>query len=898
VSPRPRLVARENELDRLGCRLDAALAGETAVAFVSGDAGSGKTALLEAFAASALEEHPDLVAAGARCGPGGSADPFGPLRRLAEMLFGDLDSKVAWHLAGQEAEERLQDATGLALACLKEHGPDLAGTLIPVASITRRAGLSSDGIRGWPTSQGPLSQGVLFDQLLCTLAAIARQRPLLLLLDDLHWVDDATAAFLLHLGRELSGSRLLVLGAYRPEPVGMSRRDPVTGETTRHPLASAIDELRRLKGEIVVELGRADGRAFVEAYVDTEPNRLGARFRDALYAHTGGHALFTVESLRNLQERGELLKDEVGRWVARGSLDWGSLPARIEAAIAERIERLPEREHRILSAASVQGDDFTGELVAEVTGRPVREVITCLSASLARQHHLVRSSGLSAPENMPRAGSRPASLYRFTHHLFQKYLYDQLDAAERGQMHVAIAAGLDRQASDDPAERERLSAQLAWHYEAGGMPLQAARALHDAGQQAMRVSAFREAMNLYEHGLALLADASRSRERSSTEWIEIHRRLELARLGPRRHFEGLGGPGLAGAAVQASEAGPEEARGRPLLMLLWAQTERLYGTGQFEAALAVAGRLRAEAGQCGDEDFAAIAGFDLGLIHHYAGNPRESEGNLDRVLLHLTPERRAGVVAATGIDMQALALGVSALNRWFLGYPEAALARSREAIDAGRGGGIPVGQAAANALGAALLFFLRIDEKALAEQAGESRRVALEHGLIMWQVFAEALVGRLMVMQGHTRGLDCMGHDGWRTSGMAIGVDLCMLVLADGCLLAAGRCEPGAAARVDLLARGLAAVDSMLGPNRVPCGQIYEAELRRLEGELLLARDGLAAADEALACFGRAMECGREKGALAWELRAAMSLVRLRERQGVACAASAGLPARRVRAVH
>ena len=76
----------------------------------------------------------------------------------------------------------------------------------------------------------------------------------------------------------------------------------------------------------------------------------------------------------------------------------------------------------------------------------------------------------------------------------------------------------------------------------------------------------------------------------------------------------------------------------------------------------------------------------------------------------------------------------------------------------------------------------------------------------------------------------------------------------------------------------------MLGPHRAPCGQIHEAELRRLEGELLLARDGLAAAEEALECFRQAMQLGREKGALAWQLRAAMSLVRLRERQGEAYA--------------
>ena len=248
---------------------------------------------------------------------------------------------------------------------------------------------------------------------------------------------------------------------------------------TRHPLAAVVNELRREKGEIVVELDRADGRAFVEAYVDTEPNRLGAPFRDALYAQTGGHALFTVESLRNLQERGELFKDEAGRWVARESLDWGELPARVEAAIAERIERLPENSRRILSAASVQGDDFTGELVAELTGAPVGEVIAALSGSLARQHHLVR------PEGLQQVGSDKRSVYRFTHHLFQKYLYDQLDRIERARWHAAVAASLERQVGDDPAERERFGAQLAWHYEAGGWPLQAARALHDAGRQAI-----------------------------------------------------------------------------------------------------------------------------------------------------------------------------------------------------------------------------------------------------------------------------------------------------------------------------------------------------------------------------------------------------------------------------
>ncbi|MFN2129233.1 MAG: hypothetical protein ACK2VD_01820, partial [Anaerolineae bacterium] len=90
--------------------------------------------------------------------------------------------------------------------------------------------------------------------------------------------------------------------------------------------------------------------------------------------------------------------------------------------------------------------------------------------------------------------------------------------------------------------------------------------------------------------------------------------------------------------------------------------------------------------------------------------------------------------------------------------------------------------------------------------------------------------------------------------------------------------------RAERLEIALAAMEPLLGP-KVPCGQSYQAELYRMRGELLLEQDGLAAAGEALACFQQALQLGRDQGALAWELRAAMSLVRLRERQGDAFAA-------------
>jgi hypothetical protein len=118
--------------------------------------------------------------------------------------------------------------------------------------------------------------------------------------------------------------------------------------------------------------------------------------------------------------------------------------------------------------------------------------------------------------------------------------------------------------------------------------------------------------------------------------------------------------------------------------------------------------------------------------------------------------------------------------------------------------------------------------------------------------------------------------------GMAIGTDGLVAVLADGCLTAARRRpQSDDAVRSSLLATGLAAIKPLLGP-QVPCGQSYQAELNRLQGELLLERDGLGAVEQARVCLQQSMQLGREMKALAWELRAAMSLVRLRKRQGEA----------------
>ena len=885
-----RLVAREEELGQLSRYLQAAITGETKAAFVSGDAGSGKTMLLETFAVSAMAAHPKLLVAGARCSPGSGTDPFALLRRLMEMLCGDLASDAAWRLASEDHLDRLQGATGLVLASLAARGPDLVGTLVPAASLARRAGLAAlepaeqapwhTMLHPEPAKSAVPAREALFDQLICTLAAIAREQPLLLLFDDLQWVDEASAAFLAHVGRELNESRLLILAAYRSATVALGRHDSQAvasaGDLKRHPLAAVLNELRRIQGEIVIDLDRADGRAFVEAYVDTEPNRLGARFRDALYAQTGGHALFTVELLRTLQERDKIVKDAAGRWTAPESLDWGPLPARVEGAIAERIERLPDACRRILACASVQGDDFSGEAAAALAGVATADVLTCLSDNLGRRHHLVR------PESVQRLGGGQRSIYRFTHHLFRKYLYDQLDAIERARLHAAYAVVLEQQVADDQGERERISAALAWHYEAGGLPLQAARALYDAGRQAMRVSANREALSRFERGLALLEQAPPSPERTELELL-----LEVSQLGHWRNVEGLASTRLARMLARATETGAGVEKGRASLIMLEAQVERLEAQGQLEAGLVLTARMLEQATLWGEEAFVAITQWHFGFIYNLMGKPQEAENYLEHALTRLTPEQQAELRAALGSAFRTSALAFSALNQWWLGYPEKALARIDQALSDALEQGDFMGQATASAMGATLLFLLR-DDAAVQAKSELCHRLCRQEGFGMWQTYVEVFLGRLAV----TRGEDDAGFEqmrraiaGWRAMGMTIGTDVLVLVLVDGCLAAARRRATGDNAQSHgLLAIAQAAIDGIIGPACIPCGQSYAAELHRLRGELLLARDGLAAAEEALACFRTALGLGQESGALAWELRAAISIVRLLERQGEASA--------------
>jgi tetratricopeptide (TPR) repeat protein len=345
-----------------------------------------------------------------------------------------------------------------------------------------------------PAHSDGLEQSHLFQQITNLLRALAEEHPLLLILDDLQWADTASAGLLFHLGRRIEGSRILVAGAYRPEEVALGR------EGDRHPLEKALAEFKRAFGDVWLDLAEVqapEGRHFVDAFLETEPNRLGDDFRRALFEHTGGHPLFTVELLRTMQERGDLVQDKAGRWVPGTVLDWERLPARVEGVIEERLGRLEGELREILSVASVEGEEFTAQVVARVQEVGQRQALRRLSQELEKRHRLVRE------RSALRLGRQRLSRYRFAHALFQQYLYNHLGDGERALLHGEVARVLEELYQGHLGAEAAIAPQLARHYSEAGDEGRALRYLILAADGALAAYANGEAEAYYRQALAL-----------------------------------------------------------------------------------------------------------------------------------------------------------------------------------------------------------------------------------------------------------------------------------------------------------------------------------------------------------------------------------------------------------
>ncbi len=671
----PVFVAREHALARLNAHLAQALAGHGRVVFVTGGPGQGKTALLAEFGRQGMESHPDLLAALGNCNAySGAGDPYLPFREVMAMLTGDVEARWLAGAITAEHARRLWNTLPLVIEALLQHGPHLTGTLVPEQAFLSRAALRGaravagpggvpwlqqlrKQVEHWQASSRVPEGNHLFQQVTDVLRNVAETHPLLLVLDDLQWADTASIGLLFHLGRRLEGARILIAGAYRPVEVALGRG------RERHPLEKVLCEFKRTYGDVwldLTEVKEPEQRRFVNALLETEPNRLGTEFRRKLTRHTGGHPLFTVELLRAMQARGDLIRDSTGCWVEGPVLDWERLPARVEGVIEERIGRLEPELREILSVASVEGEDFTLQVVAHVQKMEEDLLLHRLAQDLETRHRLVREQG-----EIP-SGSGRLSRYKFDHVLVQNYLYQHLGRGERRLLHAQVAAALEQLYA---GYLDELAVQLAHHFHTAGDDGRAFQYFTRAAENAARMYANAEAITHYTRGLEIAERVAQD----AVSIAAVHRGRGLA-------YETLGEfePACADheAALQVARlAGERQVEWRALLDLgkLWASRDYNQSRDCFEQALDLARRM-------GDPAALAASLNWMGNWHLNVENPQSGIAHHTEALeiFQQLGDRRG---LATTLDLLGIAslLGTDIIAS--VGYYDRAIALFREMGD-------------------------------------------------------------------------------------------------------------------------------------------------------------------------------------------------------------------------
>lgn len=850
----PPFVAREREMDILDGWLTEAMTGRGRVGFITGEPGTGKTALALEFSGRSARRQADLIVASGNCnahtGPG---DPYRPFREILAQLTGDVEAQWAAGSVSTDHATRLWSVLPNTTQALVESGPDLLGTFLPEVGLLRRveAHLSVTQSRlaelrrlvERQRDPGNLRQADLFQQYIRVLRSLAANRPLLLLVDDLQWADDGSIRLLFDLGHHLAGASILVLGLFRTTELALGR------EGRRHPLEPVVNELSGVFGSVTLELNATPDRDFVDALIEAEPNRISTEFREQLFQQARGHALFTVELLRELREEGLLVLDEDQHWVETNTdMDWDHLPAKVEAVIAERIGRVDPELQELLSIASVEGERFTLEALARVRGTQPGCLLSTMNQELGRRHMLV------APEGIQRVGERRISVYRFRHILFQRHLYDRLNAIERAHLHEQVGEALEGIYRN---KADAIVLELAQHFREANLPERAASYFFNAGRQAEASLAPAQALVHYESGLRSLLSLAPTNERDRQEL-----RFRMA-IGNMRVAVPAPGPGEAFSRARelADRVGTTTDRFWAIGGLYWVQ----HFEGAWEKWDSTSQGCLSLARECGDRRL-LLSGLAIAAHGAYYS------GDFALAISHC--EEFLGIYGSQGHQTPMLPrfdLGAG-VQLWLgqalfkSGHPEQGLTRILEAVSRTREAKDLISLHGLLAFGSGVLIQAG-DYAAGRRWAEESLQVQAEAGEFGHVgTYPLACRGWCDVMLGRfEEGLKalCEAVDAWE---FPIGTAY-MRAQKAVALSLAGRGEEGRAALEEALA-----VPEWNGPH-------HAAQVPRLFGDLLanLPDPDLPAAE---AAYQEAIDIARRQEARSDELSASICLARLLKPQG------------------
>jgi hypothetical protein len=678
----------------------------------------------------------------------------------------------------------------------------------------------------WERLDPPQRRRLTLDGVKRLLLRESQVQPVVVVFEDLHWIDTETQALVDALVESLPTSRIVMLVNYRPEyQHGWGSK-------------SYYHQLR------IDALPAASAHELLDAMLGADPTV--QPLKSLLVRRTEGTPFFLEESVRTLVETRVLAGDR-GAYRLTRPVDAIQVPATVKALLAARIDRLTPEDKMVLQAASVVGTDVPLALLEAIADLPHDE--------LRR-----RLEGLQAAEFLYETNLFPEVEYTFKHALTHEVAYGSLLGERRRTLHARIVEAIERRHADRLGEHVE---RLAYHALRGEIWEQAARYLYEAGVKASRRSANAEAVTYLNQALEVVPRLPASPDRPRQE-LQL-----LLALGPAlQSSRGFGATEVERTYARARQLGEELGAPIETYQAMWGLwLHKLGGRGRQGEGVVLAQGLVALAERLGERTLLLEAHHAMSPSTLWFGDPLLSRHHCEQgIAIYDREQDRALAFLYGGHDAGVCCRMHLGLAMWILGYPAAARARCHEGLALGREIAHPGSVANAFPL-LCLVEQLRGDRDALRAANESTVAVATEYGYPQWVAFAGVM----------DRWVEATERaDATATTQMALALEHYRATnelyapFFQG-LLGAAHLKHGR------IAEGMEVVEQALAIPEANRPRVWDAELLRLKGEMLLVDRRTDAAE---AAFRQALAVARSQQTKSWELRTAVSLSRLWQRHG------------------
>jgi predicted ATPase/class 3 adenylate cyclase len=799
------LVGREEELALLRARWAQAVDGEGRVVLLAGEPGIGKSRLTAALIESLERE--SYLRLRYFCSPWHNESALFPvisqLERAAGFERADTSSQKLIKL------EALIDQSG-------------AGDKETVAILADLLSLPTEGRYSLPQLTPQKRKEKILAALFGQLEVLSTRQPVLMLFEDVHWIDPTSLELLVVTVERAARLRALLLITARPE------------FTSPWPSHSHVTTLA------LTRLSRRDTLAVIDRV--TGGTSLPNEVMDQILVRTDGVPLFVEELTKTVLESG-FLRERDGQYVLSGPLPLLAIPTTLHDSLLSRLDRLGSARALAQIGAAI-GREFPYDLLIAVTSQPPSKVDEALA-------QLVRSELVFC------RGEIPQAVYSFKHVLVRDAAYSSLLRSQRQQLHALIAAAIEAQFPDIV---EAQPALLAQHCNEAGWSEKAALYWRRAGEQAVHRGANVEAIEHFRRALLRNAERSQGTERSRTE-LAI-----LSQLGPAlMSIQGWAAEAVGEVLERATNVARQLEASRDLAAPLTSLWLFRYARGELDRADEMSEEIFRIAHELNDSEVALQAHHTAGPMRWVRGLYSEANEHFEACAALYDEDRHVQHrYRYMGHDPGVCAMTVGASVKWALGYPDQAADLEREALVLARRLRHVPSLAHALSFNAESQIWRR-DIAGVTATAWELLPLCHEHRLAQPEAVALIALGWAMVHLGDvTDGVARLegGLHQLSTIGLRTWLPRAKWALAEG-YLAAGRYDEG----LEEVSRAMSLAGEIGLRFDLP-------RLHLLRGELLLhaSRRNIEIAES---CFRSAFEIAGEQGAHGWALRAMTSVARV-----------------------